>query len=139
MVCRKVTTDSPAMKRIVAVLEENGPLSRDDIADLAHISLKTLKSGGYMKTLIEAELIHVFKYERSQNGPAYPIYRAGPDPRKQKARPPKAFSPAEKSRRWKEKTGYSERRKERRRVAAMGSLAIAAGYRITNNERRNQA
>ena len=134
---RKVTPDSPAMKRIVAVLEENGPLSRDDIADLAHISLKTLKSGGYMKTLIEAELIHVFKYERSQNGPAAPIYRAGPDPRKQKARPPKKFSPSEKSRRGKEKTGYAERRKERRRVAAMGSLAIAAGYHLTNNERRN--
>lgn len=126
---RKTGPDSPSMKRIVAVLEEHGPMGVDEIAELANISAKTLRSSGYMKTLEEAGRVHVFKYERSQGGPARPIYRAGHDTRKQGVWPPRRLTAAEKARRWKEKTGYAEARKERRRAASMGSFAQAAGYR----------
>ena len=107
-------------------------MRREEIAESACVSPHTLNSGRYLRTLIESGKIHIKKYVRNTNGPAAPIYASGPETRKRPPAPPKAFTAAEKSKRWKERTGYNEHKRTLRRVAAMGPLAIAAGYRINH-------
>lgn len=131
------TVNSPGMKRIVAILEAQGPLNADEIAEEANLSPKTVKAS-YLPILVAAGKVHVFRYQRNTASLPKPEYRAGPDPRKHKPKRPKALTPAEKAVRWKEKTGYSKLRQGKSAAAASPFFAEAAGYRITNNERRKK-
>jgi hypothetical protein len=92
------------MRRILGALEREGDLDTREIAEAAHCSLKTLTGSGYLRRLVDAELIRVARYVRqTRSGPAAPIYSITPGANAQR---PKPFTVAEKSKRWKKRAGY---------------------------------
>lgn len=68
---------SPAMRRILAVLEQSGGLSRQEIARAAFVGAGTLSGGGYLALLRAARLIHVSGWSRNANGFTTPLYAIG--------------------------------------------------------------
>lgn len=116
-----VTPGSPSMRRIVVALVAHGPMSPEEIALEACMSESTLTHAQYLKTLRAAGLVHVFKWDRSHNGPPTPIWAAGPG---KDAKRPKPYSTAEKCRRWKKSTGYNRRSSEARRIQTTYLLGV---------------
>ncbi|WP_263771059.1 hypothetical protein [Propionivibrio soli] len=68
---------TPAIQRILAVLEEKGPLSAREIAQHAFIAVTTLSGGRYLKTMREAKQIHIAGWRKTSNGFSTALYRAG--------------------------------------------------------------
>lgn len=68
----------PGLDRIVAVLNEKGPLSAREIAHCAFIASSTLSGGGYLKKLRDAGRIHLGGWRKTSNGFSPPLYQAGP-------------------------------------------------------------
>jgi len=95
---------TPVMRRILAALDREGDLDAREIAEAAHCSYETLTGGGYLRRMVEAELIRVARYVRSTtSGPAAPIYSVTPGAN---AKRPKPFTDAEKCKRWRKRAGY---------------------------------
>lgn len=69
--------ESPACKRILAVLETTPGLSKIEIAQLAHVSVNALSGGGYIKALREAQLIFVCGWRLSGGAFRTRLYAAG--------------------------------------------------------------
>jgi predicted ArsR family transcriptional regulator len=65
------------IQRILAVLNDKGPLSVQEIAQYAFIASTTLSGGRYLKQLRDAELIHVGGWRKTSNGFSTPLYKAG--------------------------------------------------------------
>lgn len=77
--CDVMTT--PAIQRILAVLQQSPGLSRRDIAAQAFVASTTLSGGGYLKTLKDAGLIHISGWGRNSRGAfAVPLFSAGNGP-----------------------------------------------------------
>lgn len=72
--------NSPAMARIVSLLQTSGPLSAQEIARQAYVSEKTLTCAGYLKHLRLAGLIHIADWHKNSNGFTKAIYNAGKRP-----------------------------------------------------------
>ncbi len=72
---------SPAMCRILALLQARSPLSAKEISQHAFVALKTLEGGGYLKKMKAMGLIRVEGWAKNHNGFTTPIYAlgAGPD------------------------------------------------------------
>lgn len=72
---------SPAMCRILAVLQSRSPLSAKEISEHAFVALTTLEGGAYLKKLKEMGLVRVEGWSKNHNGFTTPIYAlgAGPD------------------------------------------------------------
>lgn len=101
--------NSVASRRIVDALWANlEPMTLEEIAEAAFISLGTVKSNGRMRMIQEAGLAHIAKWQRQINhgGAPSPLWVAGPG---ENAERPKPYSDAQKSKRWKKKANYSER------------------------------
>ena len=68
---------SPAMLRIVALLQERGSLAAAEIARSAYVSAKSLTGGGYLRKLQQARLIFISGWRKNCNGFTTPLYSAG--------------------------------------------------------------
>lgn len=74
---RAVDRDSTGMARIVAALRKHGRLSYREAAQLAGLSISTVKNSGYMDTLLQQKRIHIAAWRRGGNGHLAPLYEAG--------------------------------------------------------------
>lgn len=68
---------SPAMQRILSVLQSRGLLSAKEIAQHAFVALTTLEGGGYLKKMKQMGLIRVEGWLKNQNGFTTPTYALG--------------------------------------------------------------
>ncbi|WP_157272440.1 hypothetical protein [Azonexus hydrophilus] len=71
---------SPAMRRILALLQSRSPLSAKEISQHAFVAAKTLEGGGYLKKMKAMGLIRVEGWAKNHNGFTTPIYAAGAGP-----------------------------------------------------------
>lgn len=94
---------TPVQKRILSALEKHGDMMVDEIAEAACCSVETLTGGGYMRKLVQMELVRVARWVRSSTGPAAPVYSIKPGKSAERPRP---YTDAEKSRRWRRRAGY---------------------------------
>lgn len=69
---------TPAMRRIVELVREHGPLSGNEIASRAHVSKSTLSGGGYLRELRRRHLVHVAGWQKNGNGFTTPLFGFGP-------------------------------------------------------------
>ena len=69
--------NTPAIDRILSVLNEKGPLSVADIARFAFLGTSTLSGGGYIRRMRDAGQIHIGGWQKNSNGFSTPLYKAG--------------------------------------------------------------
>ena len=94
---------TPVMQRILDALERDGDMDAHDLADAACTCHNSLSGGGYLRKLITLGFIRVSAYRRNYPGAPTPIYSITEgDP----ATPPKRFSCAKRTKRWRQKVGY---------------------------------
>lgn len=112
---KRVSLDSPGMLRIRKVISHaREPLDGEEIARRAHVGVRTF-SASYQQILLDEGLMHIADYRRNTRGPFIPLFAHGPlvgEP----AKKPAKLTEAEICKRWKEKTGYDERRKLDRKL-----------------------
>lgn len=126
---RIVSTDSPGMRRVLQVIRKAAePIDGRAIAEAAHISFKTF-ANTYRHLLIRADLIHVAGWRNNWRGPFVPLYLAGPAVAI--AVPPPKVDHKIATRAWKERTGYYEAEKAKRRLARPPDPALAAMLGLT--------
>lgn len=121
---RIVSVESPGMRRVRAVLEAaTEPMDAISISEAAHVSANTFRNT-YRRLLIRAGLIHIAGYLHGRQGRQRPTYLAGP----QIGDPPipPILDHRAATRDWKERTGYYEAIKARRRLARPPDMALAA-------------
>ena len=80
-------TQTPALQRILALLQHHSPRSAAEISQQAFVSLSTLRNGGYLAALCKAGLIHVSGWQRDCHGRTGAAYAFGPPPEKTTAPP----------------------------------------------------
>ncbi|MDO9242373.1 MAG: winged helix-turn-helix domain-containing protein [Rhodocyclaceae bacterium] len=107
---------APGMLRLVAVIEQHGPLDYRQAAALAGLSPHTVKNAGYIEALLQQRHIHVCGWLRSQSGPARALFAAGDGA---DVPCPTPLTPGEKSRAYR-----------RRRLAASAATNFAAQLRL---------
>lgn len=71
---------TPAMQRILAVVEKKAGMSASDIAREAFVGLTTLACGGYLKALRARRLIHVSGWRKTRKGFVTPLFSLGDRP-----------------------------------------------------------
>lgn len=121
---RIVSTDSPGMRRVLQVIRKAAePIDGRAIAEAAHISFKTF-ANTYRHLLIRADMIHVAGWRNNWRGPFVPLYLAGPAVAI--AVPPPKVDHKIATRAWKERTGYYEAEKAKRRLSRPPDPALAA-------------
>jgi len=69
--------NSPAMQRILALLEKKSDMSASDLSGEAFVGITTLACGGYLKALRERRLVHVSGWRKARNGFVTPLYSLG--------------------------------------------------------------
>jgi len=109
------TSNSPSMRRILAVLAKESSLDGHQIAERAHCTF-TYFENQCRHVLMAEGLIHISAYRNNHHGPFVPVYSLGPlvgDPPKK----PKKLDQLARSRDWKFRTGYNEARKAARRLS----------------------
>jgi hypothetical protein len=108
--------------RILVALDTHGSMNADEIAETAAVGKETLSGGRYMAKLVELGLVRVSKWERQlTSGPFRPVYSVRPGKHAEK---PKPYTNAEKSRRWRQRSGYTKAEREARRVAKNSLIAL---------------
>lgn len=113
----RITAENRAaagMARLLEAIERQGPLDYRQAAQMAGLSVNTVKNAGYLEALAAQGKIHVAGWRRSRRGPFRPVYEAGcgtAAPR------PAPLSSAEKSR---------AHRQRCQAVAAVDNLALQA-------------
>ena len=68
---------APGMHRLLAAINQHGPLDYRQAAALAGLSSHTVKNAGYIEALLQQRRIHVCGWLRSQSGPARALFAAG--------------------------------------------------------------
>jgi predicted ArsR family transcriptional regulator len=91
------------MRRVMIALDEHGDMSAKELAEVAHVSERTLVSSGVLTALRESGLIRVSDWQRNFPGSPTPIYSFTPGNNKPK---PKPYSCDETWKRWRERVGY---------------------------------
>lgn len=89
--------DSAGMARIVAALRLQPDLSYQEAAIAASLSPSTVKNARYMEILNEQKRVHISGWRRNAQGPMQALFRAGEG---DNAPPPRPYTGAEKSRRY---------------------------------------
>lgn len=119
-------TNSPAMQRALTAIINHGPLTNQQVADRAHVSLAYWQNT-IRAALIREGLIHQSGWERNHPGYYSPIFTAGPNP-KGRAKPtkPAKVTNSARSKDWKERTGYLEAQKAARRLRNPPDPVLAA-------------
>lgn len=75
--CRQEVDRSPAIRRVIALLDEKSPLSPKEISRGAYIALSTLEGGGYLRKMKLIGLIRVQGWAKNHNGFTTPLYALG--------------------------------------------------------------
>lgn len=126
---RIVSTDSPGMRRVMQVIQKSAePIDGRSIAEAAHVSFKTF-ANTYRHLLIRAEMIHIAGWRNNWRGPFIPLYLPGPA--LAVAVPPPKLDHKIATRAWKERTGYYEAEKAKRRLARPPDPTLAALLGLT--------
>ena len=73
-------SNSPSMKRVLALLAKKSDMSASDISQEAFVGLTTLACGGYLKVLREKRLVHVSGWRRTNKGFVTPLFSLGNQP-----------------------------------------------------------
>ena len=106
---------TPIMRRILAALNEHGDMDAADLADAACTCRNTLSGGGYLRKMLELDLIRVSAWRRNAPGAPTPIYSVTPG---KSAKPPRSYSASERTKRWRVKTCYRSAEYARRQALA---------------------
>lgn len=109
---------TPIMRRILAALNEHGDMDAADLADAACTCRNTLSGGGYLRKMLELDLIRVSAWRRNAPGAPTPIYSTSPGV---SVKPPRVYSRSERTKRWRVRVGY--RSAEYGRRQALKALA----------------
>ncbi len=72
--------DSPAMKRILALLTRKSDMSASDMSREAFVGITTLACGGYLKALRARRLVHVSGWRKTRKGFVTPLFSLGDRP-----------------------------------------------------------
>jgi len=72
--------DSPAMKRILALLARKSDMSASDMSREAFVGITTLACGGYLKALRARHLVHVSGWRKTRKGFVTPLFSLGDRP-----------------------------------------------------------
>lgn len=72
--------DSPAMKRILALLAKKSDMSASDMSREAFVGITTLACGGYLKALRARRLVHVSGWRKTRKGFVTPLFSLGDQP-----------------------------------------------------------
>lgn len=94
---------TPIMQRIIAALTERGDMSAHELAEAACTCHNTLSGGGYLRKMLDTNLIRVSKWERNAPGAPTPIYSVTPG---KSVNPPRVYTRSERTKRWRVKVGY---------------------------------
>lgn len=94
---------TPVMRRILAALTEHGDMDAIDLADAACTCRNTLSGGGYLRKMLDIELIRVSRWKRNAPGAPTPIYSVTPG---KSVNPPRVYTRSERTKRWRVKVGY---------------------------------
>ena len=73
-------TMTPAIERVLQVLERHPNMAVADIAAQAFVAVSTLACGGYVRVLRERHLIHVSGWRKVKGRFSTPLYSAGDKP-----------------------------------------------------------
>lgn len=115
--------DTPAMRRVLAVIEANPGLDGHAIAQRAHVSYWTFKNHCRPK-LIEAKKIHISGWKTNTYSWPWPLFTIGPG--KEAKRPENAKQRhSTRMKEWRERTAYNEARKAARRLAKPDPVVAA--------------
>ena len=123
--------NSPACQRIKDRLRY-GPLTPEQIADRAAVSITTLTKGRYLRAMEAEQIIHVAKWKPpARSGMWTPMWALGPGP--SVPRPPRQ-SNTEYARRWRHKVGNarSAQRRDIARIEATPAPTYALPAEIRN-------
>ncbi|WP_153116721.1 winged helix-turn-helix domain-containing protein [Rhodocyclus tenuis] len=71
---------SPAMQRLLRLLQRKADLSVSDMAAEAFVGINTLACGGYVSALKKAGYIHVSGWRKTRRGFSTPLYSRGDQP-----------------------------------------------------------
>ena len=69
--------DSPAMRRILALLARKSDMSASDMSREAFVGITTLACGGYLKALRARRLVHVSGWRKTRKGFVTPLFSLG--------------------------------------------------------------
>jgi len=72
--------DSPAMKRILALLARKAGMSASDMSREAFVGITTLACGGYLKALRARRLVHISGWRKTRKGFVTPLFSLGDRP-----------------------------------------------------------
>lgn len=126
---RIVSVESPGMTRVRKIIDEaTEPMDGRSIAKAAHVSFTTF-ANTYRHLLVRAGLIRVVGFVHNKQGRQAPTYLSGPqigDPPV-----PPILDRKIATRAWKERTGYYEAEKAKRRMAKPPDFALAALMGLT--------
>lgn len=92
---------SPGMQRLLDAIEEFGPIDYRQAAEIAALSIHTVKNSGYLEILIAQRKIHIAEWRRRRQGAMYPLYEGGAG---KSAPRPQALSGAERLKRYRQHT-----------------------------------
>jgi hypothetical protein len=70
-------SESPAMQRVMRALSLGDAYSPAEIAERAHISIKSLTCASYLKVMKAQGLIHIAGWAKNSNGFTTPLYAQG--------------------------------------------------------------
>jgi predicted ArsR family transcriptional regulator len=72
--------NSPAMRRILALLARKSDMSASDMSREAFVGMTTLACGGYLKALRARRLVHVSGWRKTRKGFVTPLFSLGDRP-----------------------------------------------------------
>ena len=72
--------NSPAMRRILALLARKSGMSASDMSREAFVGMTTLACGGYLKALRARQLVHVSGWRKTRKGFVTPLFSLGNRP-----------------------------------------------------------
>lgn len=113
---------TPCKRRVLLALDRDGDMASAEIAEAACVSQNYLDGGGLLRQLRAMSLIRVARWQRNSGGAMTPIYSVSPG---EDARKPRPYSGREKTRRYKQRTGYRSRAWQ----AARALQQLAGGFR----------
>lgn len=94
---------TPVMQRCLDALSRCGKMDAAELAEAACTCHNTLSGGGYLKKMQALGLIRIAAWRRNAPGAPTPIFGLGNAPA---AKVPQFYTPAQRTRRWRQKVGY---------------------------------
>lgn len=117
---REVSVSSPSMQRILRALQQTDEqLDAREIAKRAFVSFNTFENYKYM--LMDAGLIFIAGWRHRKSGSPAPLFRAGCG---ETAPRPEKLDQLARARNWKQRTGYHDAEKAKRRLEKINQCGL---------------